>query len=211
MEKASSNGDQFSLPEHRGNWKKLTEQLPLWAPFDWKDTLDTINIVWKQDITSILEDRKRLEDAIGLPDVNSLEVDGAKEVLDSHAEKLQTFTTTISEIVSGKKFKWRTIREIQGIGYDLTESDRKRLDQAVSLLQSLSEAKFTEEDMPQIRQRMAQHAFLEIFQIGEYRANDYSGSDDGDVIDRTTQDFPEVETVELTASFNDPLWDEDTI
>lgn len=196
------------LPNFKTNWETIKSQIPTGIlPFGWSDTLDKITYCWKFKGSAISERVGRLSSATALEGLPKLERRDALEYLENSKKQWGEFSDGINAIVKGEKLKWDQIQQLADVAEGFGEEGEGEDEQATALLEVLNRVSKERKLSKRFRQKIAQHAFDEVFQVGDYRAMDYTGADDmEDVWDRTTQDPVGVESNELLAALNKKLW-----
>jgi len=181
---------QTEIPEFKRNWVKLKDQLPgFFHPFGWKDTVDTIALCWRDNSDNIQQRIGQLSQALTLEHIPQLELNDAVECCDNTKKDWAEFTAGIKSIVRGEKLKWGQMKKLAEIADNLAKFGQGRDEQAIALLRAINETHREGRTPEEIRRKIAQSAFDEIFQVGEYRILDYTGADSGDEVEtRITQD-----------------------
>ncbi len=195
------------VPNYERNWGKLKGTLPFFSNnINWEHSLDTITTFWRDIYPSSQERLDRFTNALNLPGIPKPELRDATEYLGETERIIQNFLTIITSLAADEKIEWSSIEglaeELQGI-----TGDNSAGDQAIALLEAISETRDLGLTPQKMRQRIAQHAFDEIFTTGEHRMYDYTGAEYGDdVVDRTTADPLRSEKHELISAIKSRPW-----
>lgn len=200
------------VPKFDTNWKKLRDQIPsFFAPPGWKDSLDSIATFWKDSIPDQQEKLKRFSSALALNDVPTQELVYSREYFDNTKQQLSGLISGINEIATGNKLPWKQIKEFASSADELSTGEMQD-DQVIAILEAIHETAELNLTPEEMRQRIAQHVFEEIFLLGEHRIYEYSAAESGDdIIDRTTQDSLEDEKSELISAIKKEPWNAKTI
>jgi hypothetical protein len=212
MVETEDPGKAVEIPEYnKKNWAAFGDQLPKFLlPWGYKDTLETIARCWRDSHEIIDANLATTSSVLALPHVPDLERKDAAEYLNSTQVLWGSFAGKVTAIVQKTNFPWKEIKALAADAKTLTDGISED-DQAIALLRAISKRYEEFKDPRELRRKIAQHAFDEIFNTGDYHIYDYTGSDDGEVASRTTQDTEPVEENELEAAIRSPLWNEETL
>lgn len=197
------------IPSLETHLDSLREQIPFIPPRKWKETLDSIALGWKKGEENYNPALIEFDKALSLPNIPEEEKAEVMKLKQEYTDKRHEFFTGVFEIASNNKLKWSRIRELGRLSYyAIGEVSDPADEQALALLHAISETHYEGRKEEEVRQKIAQHAFEEVFQVGAYRVYEWSGADFGDDVDeRSTQDFFEEEKGELISALHKPLWD----
>lgn len=170
---------------------------------DWKDTLDDIALWW-QEGTERSDIGLRFRKATMGPGIPKLELQQANKVLQGRDENIDSIIISITTALDDPKLKWGDIQKIREQVQNYEEDTQHHI-QINALLEAISESPENMRDVRVMRQRVAQHAWDELWNTGMYRIWDYSGRRET-IDDRTTVDFIEEEKAELKAALDNKLW-----
>lgn len=193
------------LPKFEGNWQKLRKLVPMFAP-NWKETLDTLTTFWRDSAPLEQEKLKRFSAALMLDDIPKLEIEDARVYFDNTRSCLADFVNGTNDVANDMKPKWGEIKSMATNAENLIDGSGQD-DQAIALLEAINETADLGLTPEQIRQRIAQATFEEIFLVGTHRILEYTAVEDGDsLINRSTQDSLESEKSELISTLRSTPW-----
>jgi hypothetical protein len=203
-------GNKLEIPDYQTNWVKLKDQIPMFAPRDWKTTLDNVALGWQNGEKEYKAALVGFAHALALPNVPDLERKDASEYRDNLSVAYKGFFEGVNKIASGEKLKWSQVKELAEKSDELVTAGKQEDEQTMALLTAISETHVEGRAPEEIRQKIAQHAFKEIFETGKYRALEWTGAEvDEEVSERTTQDYFNEEKDELVAALHSNLWTKD--
>lgn len=199
------------IPSFQEHVESLKNQIPIFPPSDWEETLDAVAVCWQSGEKKFEIELGEFDKALALPNIPEEEKDIVSKYKQQYREKTYEFFTGIFEISANNKLKWSRMRELAEISKYLTDEDyRPRDEQGLAFLYAVSETHHEGRTKEEIRQKIAQHAFEEVFQLGMYRVASWTGADSyRDLKEYSTRDFFEQEKGELSSALSNPLWTEE--
>lgn len=195
----------IGLPKYEGNWQKFRKLAPAIAP-GWEETLDSITVFWRDSAPQEQAKLQRFSSALLLKTVPKLEKKDAQAYFDDTKRGFSKFVDGISSVASDDKLKWAEVELLANHVEDIRLRSNQN-DQAIALLEAISETAELKLTPEEIRKRIAQATFDEIFLVGTHRILEYTAVDSGDeLVHRSTQDSLEVEKYELISTIRSQPW-----
>ena len=205
---------EASLPDYEANNHKLRNQFPtlylpdLYPPSDCEETLNKVARGWYSGEKIYQETLGRYTKALALPNIPKLEMKDVGEYQTKFKSPYPDFIQGVTEISNGEKLKWKRVEELAELGDKIAMKGNAKDEQAIALLHAISETHKEGRTPEEIRQKIAQHAFNEIYSLGKYRILEWTGAEDGEPVgSRTTQDELSEEKDELVSALKANLWD----
>lgn len=175
---------------------------------DIRETLDNIVYLWRDHAGVVSKTYKRLTDANSAESVPVQERNDASEYTAATREKWEDVRSTIQAAIDKQKVEWDKVKLSSENSVDLFTEDRRKNEQAIALLEAIQETTDLNLKPEEMRQRIAQWIFEEIFIEATYRMYGYSAAEVGeDIPDLTTQDPLEEEKSEIISAFHRKPWD----
>jgi hypothetical protein len=209
MTEGSTEAPVTEIPDYKTNWEKIRNQIPFFPPENWEGSLDSICYAWKNN-KKIDARMLRLSSALALTSIPEPEIREATMGLRDLQKERADLNSGTSAIAAGTKLKWEKVEQLAQIAEEFTgDGGFGLLDMNTAVLEAINQVANEPQGLPKdFRQRIAQHAFGEIFQVGKYRELEYKGIDSyGEGPEqRTTQDSVELEKAELVSALRNKPW-----